>query len=77
MLQPDPPPPPTSPPDQQGPGPLIPRHVIVAGVCFAVGAVTGLLVWLAPVIWLPVGASMTVTGLSLTVYQLWHGRHPN
>lgn len=65
---------PASPPDGRGPGVFVPQHVIVAAACVLVGVVTAVLVWLAPTVWLPVGAGVAVTGLSLTLYGLWHSR---
>ncbi|WP_165963903.1 hypothetical protein [Actinomadura sp. KC216] len=53
---------------------FVPQHVVAAAVCILVGFVAGVLVWLAPKIWLPIGAGITVTCLSLTLYGLWHQR---
>lgn len=55
---------------RRGPGVFVPQHVIVAAACVIVGVVSGVLVWLAPAVWLPVGAGIAVTGLSLRP-QLW------
>jgi hypothetical protein len=51
--------------------------VIATAVCVALGSMTGLLVWLVPVVWVPVGAGVAVTGLALTLYGLWYGRQRN
>lgn len=44
-------------------------------VCLLVGIVTGTLIWLAPAMWLPIGAGIAGTGLGLALYAHWHGRH--
>ncbi|MFI0405810.1 hypothetical protein [Actinomadura sp. 3N508] len=65
---------PAPPPDGRGPGVFVPQHVVATVACILVGSVAGVLVWLAPEIWLPIGAGITVTCLSLTLYGLWHQR---
>ncbi|MFI0406186.1 hypothetical protein [Actinomadura sp. 3N508] len=62
-------------PRGRGPGVFVPRHVIIAAICLSVGVVAGVLVWLVPGVGLPVGAGISVTGLSLALCGLWRGRH--
>jgi hypothetical protein len=47
----------------------------VAVVCISVGIAVGLLACLAPAVWQPVGAGISVTSLLLALYGLWRGRH--
>jgi len=72
---PQPPAPPANQPGERGPGVFVPQHVLATACCLLAGIVTGLLVWLAPTIWPPVGAGIAVTGLALALYGLWHSRH--
>ncbi|KAB2341611.1 hypothetical protein [Actinomadura rudentiformis] len=62
-------------PGGRGPGLFIPQHVIVGALCLLLGALAAVLVWLAPAVWLPIGAGIAVTGLALALYNHWHGRH--
>lgn len=62
-------------PSERGPGVFVPQHVIAATVSLTLGIVAGLMVWLAPTVWLPVGAGIAVAGLTLALYGLWRGRH--
>lgn len=62
-------------PSGTAPGVFVPQHVIAATVSVLLGIGVGVLVWLAPAVWQPVGAGIAVTGLALALYALWHGRH--
>jgi hypothetical protein len=62
-------------PGGRGPGIFVPQHVIAATTCLTLGVLAGVLVWLAPTVWLPVGAGVAVAGLALALYGLWRGRH--
>lgn len=69
------PPPPQS--DERGLRIFVPPHALVAACCILAGFVTGLLVWLTPAVWPPVGAGIAMTCLGLALYGLWHSRHRN
>ncbi|MFI7048827.1 hypothetical protein [Streptosporangium sandarakinum] len=62
-------------PHECGPGVFVPQHVIAALTCLIPGVAAGVLVWLTPAVWPPVGAAVAVMGLSLTLYGLRRGRH--
>lgn len=54
---------------------FVPQHVIVTAACLGLGGAAGVLAFLAPAVWLPIGAGIAVTGPALAFYALWHGRH--
>lgn len=60
-------------PGRRGPGLFVPQHVVAAASCITVGVVAGVLVWLAPAVWLSVSAGVAVAGLALALYGLWRG----
>lgn len=62
-------------PTGPGPGVFVPEHGIAAAVCLTLGVVAGVLAWLVPAVWVPVGAGIAVTCLALALYALWNGRH--
>ncbi|WP_165964632.1 hypothetical protein [Actinomadura sp. KC216] len=54
---------------------FVPEHVIAATGCLTLGCAAGVLVWLAPAVWMPIGAGIAVTCLALALYGLQRGRH--
>ncbi|MFC5183567.1 MULTISPECIES: hypothetical protein [Actinomadura] len=61
-------------PSGNGPGVFVPQHVIATTICLLLGLTTAVLVSLFPTMWLPVGAGIEITGLSLALYAFWHER---